>query len=59
MIVIKIYSFELTNEQLLELSKLISEHFGLRGFPLILAADELRGRQMELILTPHNMPLSP
>ncbi len=53
------YSFELTNEQLLELSKLISEHLGLRGFPLVLAPDELRGRQLELILTPPKLPLSP
>lgn len=59
MIVVKLYSFELTDKQLLELSKLISEHLGLRGFPLVLTPDELRGRQLELILTPSDLPLAP
>lgn len=59
MIVIKFYSFDLTDKQLFELAKLIAEHFNMRGYPLALSADPLRGRQLELILTQPHLSLSP
>jgi hypothetical protein len=59
LIVLKFYSFDLNDKQFFELAKLIAEHFNMRGYPLALSADPLRGRQLELILTPPNMPLTP
>lgn len=59
MIVIKLFSFELTYAQLIRMGRLIADDLEMNYFPLPLAADELRGRQIEIILTPKNVPLSP
>lgn len=57
MIVIKLYSFELTDEELYKLGALIAEYYGKSAFTLALAADPVRGRQIELLIT--DKPLAP
>lgn len=59
MIVIKLYSFELTHAQLIRMGRLMAAYLDMNCYPLPLAADELRGRQLEIILTPKNVLLSP
>lgn len=59
MIVIKLYSFELTFAQLIRMGRLMAADLDMNCYPLPLAADELRGRQLEVILTPKSLPLSP
>lgn len=59
MIVIKLFSFELTYAQLIRMGRLMAADLDMNCYPLPLAADELRGRQLEVILTPKNAPLSP
>lgn len=59
MIVVKLFSFELTYAQLIRMGRLIADDLEMNCYPLPLAADELRGRQLEIILTPKKVPLSP
>ena len=59
MIVIKVYSFELSYAQLIKLGHVMAESLNMKCYPLPLAADELRGRQLEIILTPKKVPLAP
>lgn len=59
MIVIKLFSFELTYAQLMRMGRLMADDLDMNCYPLPLAADELRGRQLEIILTPKNVLLSP
>lgn len=59
MIVIKLYSFELTDRQLYDLCEVLAGFLGMRGYPLALTADPERGRQVELILTQRDKLLAP
>lgn len=59
MIIIKLYSFELSDKELMHLGRVIAAVKGMNGYPLPLAADPERGRQIELILTKRNTPLAP
>lgn len=59
MIVVKLFSFELTYAQLIRMGRLIAADLDMNCYPLPLAADELRGRQLEIILTQKNVPLAP
>lgn len=59
MIIIKVYSFELSHAQLIKLGRLMAASLDMNYYPLPLAADELRGRQLEIILTPKNQLLAP
>ena len=59
MMILKLYSFEMTDKELMELGRLIANYKGMNGYPLPLTADPVRGRQVEIILTPRNILLAP
>lgn len=59
MIIIKLYSFELSDKELMHLARVIATVKGMRGYPVPLACDPERGRQVELVLTEHNTLLAP
>lgn len=51
MIVLKLYSWELTHQDFKELAKLLKDHYGLFVHYLPLSADELLGNAAELLIS--------
>lgn len=56
MIVLRLYSHELTHTDLLAISQLIANAYDLVVFPLPLARDELLGNQLEALFAKRKTP---